>query len=176
MSTILANGNSADKNNGGNQVSDIEVRIAKLEYMRVASIWGFGKEPEIIAFTKLEAWAGPRGIRDNPEKHRIFGFNNPDPYPGSPNYGYEIWVEVGPEVEPADEVRILGFLGGLYAVTRCEVPEGQYDVIGATWKKLVAWREDSEYKCGHHQCLEQSIASDTPGIEFILDLHLPIAE
>lgn len=157
-------------------MSELEVRIVKIEPIRVASIWGFGPEPEGIAFSKLDVWAGPKGIRDNPQKHRIFGFNNPDPYPGSPNYGYEIWVEVGPEVEPEGDVRILGFDGGLYAVTRCEVPDGQYDVIGTTWKKLVAWREDSQYKCGHAQWMEQSIVSDIPGIEFILDLHLPIAE
>jgi AraC family transcriptional regulator len=157
-------------------MNEIEVRIVELEPMRVASIWGFGQEPETIAFAKLEEWAGPRGIRENPGKHRIFGFNNPNPYPGTPNYGYEIWVEVGAEVEPVDDVRILDFDGGHYAVARCEIPEGEYDVIGATWKKLVAWREDSEYKCGHYQWLEQSIASDTPGIEFVLDLHLPIAK
>jgi DNA gyrase inhibitor GyrI len=157
-------------------MSDFEVRIVKLQPMRVVSIWGFGEQPEISAFEKLSAWAGPRGIMENPEKHRVFGFNNPDPHPGSPNYGYEIWVEVGPEVEPADGVRILGFSGGLYAVARCAVPEGQYDVIGATWKKLVTWREDSNYRSGNSQWLEQSNNSDAPGIEFVLDLHLPIAE
>lgn len=161
---------------GDIQVSDLDVRIVKLEPMRVASVWGFGKEPESIAFTKLDAWAGPKGLRDDPQKHRIFGFNNPDPFPGSPNYGFEIWIEVGPDVEPEGDVRIGGFDGGLYAVTRCEVPAGQYDVIGATWKKLVTWREDSQYKCGHYQWLEHSISTDSPGIEFVLDLYLPIAK
>lgn len=157
-------------------MNDIEVRIVKLEHMRVASIWGFGEQPENIAFQKLEEWASSRGIRENPDKHRIYGFNNPDPHPGSPNYGYEIWVEVGPDEEPAEDVRILGFDGGLYAVARCEIPAGHYDAIGETWKKLVTWREDSEYQYGRSQWLEQSIVSDKPGIELILDLHLPIAE
>jgi len=157
-------------------MSELEVRIVRVDPMRVASVYGFGKEPESIAFSKLEAWAGPRGLRDKPEKHRVFGFNNPDPFPGSPNYGYEVWIEVGPEIEPEGDVRILGFDGGLYAVTRCEVPEGQYDVIGATWKKLVTWRENSKFKGGHTQWLEESISTNTPGIEFALDLYLPIAE
>ena len=56
------------------------------------------------------------------------------------------------------------------------MPQGKYEVIGETWKKLVAWREDSHYKCGLYQWLEQSLPSDSPEIEFILDLHLPIAE
>ena len=125
---------------------------------------------------KLDAWAGPKGLRDDPRKHHIFGFNNPNPSPGSPNYGYELWIEIGPKVEPEGDVRILDFDGGLYAVTRCEVPEGQYDVISATWKKLVAWREDSMYNWGYSQWLEENIPSDSPGIEFVLDLYLPISE
>ena len=95
----LINGLSADIQNekGEYKMSEIEVRIIKLDPMRVASIWGFGEQPENIAFQKLEPWATSRGIRNNPDEHRIFGFNNPDPHPGSPNYGYEIWVEVDAE-------------------------------------------------------------------------------
>ena len=157
-------------------MSELEVRIVRVELMRVASVYGFGEEPESIAFSKLDAWAGPKGLRDDPQNHRVFGFNNPDPFPGSPNYGYEVWIEVGHDIEPEGEVRILGFDGGLYAVTRCEVPEGQYDIIGATWKKLVAWREHSKFEGGHTQWLEESIPTNIPGIEFALDLYLPIAE
>jgi DNA gyrase inhibitor GyrI len=168
---------------GNSQMSELEVRIVKLEPMRVASVWGFGESPEGEAWGKLEAWARPKGLLDDPEKHAIFGFDNPTHSAGSPNYGYEVWIEVGPDVEPEGETRILNFKGGLYAVTRCEVPKGQYDVIGATWKKLATWREDSKYKCASHQWLEKSILipqwrekSMLPGIEFVMDLYLPIAE
>ena len=74
------------------------------------------------------------------------------------------------------------FDGGLYAVMRCPVPQGNYEVIGATWKKLVAWREDSPYKWATHQWLEKSVLSALwaipipAGIEFVLDLYLPITE
>ena len=164
-------------------MSELEVRVVRLEPMRVASLWGFGDNPEEEAFTKLEAWARPKGYLDDPEKHPIFGFNNPSPAPGSPNYGYEVWIQVGPEVEPEGEVRIVGFDGGLYAVARCEVPSGNYDVIGRIWKGLATWREDSQYKCASHQWLEKSvlipqwpIPIEPPGIEFVMDLYLPIAE
>lgn len=157
-------------------MSDLDVQIVKLEPMRVASFWGFGESPETQAWDKLIAWARPRGLLDDPESHRLFGFNNPSPSPGSPNYGYEAWVEVDRDTEPEGEARILGFGGGLYAVMRCEVPKGQFDVIGATWKRLVTWREDSKYKCGTHQWLEESVRMDVPGLEFVLDLYLPIAE
>jgi len=153
-----------------------DVRIMKLEPMRVASFLGFGKSPERDAFDQLFAWARPRGLLDIREKHRVFGFDNPGPSTGSPNYGYEVWIEVDPQTKPEGDVKILDFGGGLYAVTRCEVPKGQLDAIGAGWKRLVAWREDSKYKCGGHQWLEESLSEEVPGAEFVLDLHLPITE
>jgi len=152
------------------------VQIIKLEPMRFASFYGFGKEPETIAWNKLEAWAKPREMWQKFEKHPVFGFNNPDPSPVSPNYGYELWIRVGPEVEADENMRITEFYGGLYAVMRCPVPKGDYEVIGKNWKKLVAWRENSRYHHGAHQWMEKSVENDDPEIEFILDLYLPIVE
>lgn len=157
-------------------MSELKVQIKELNSMRVASVYGFGPEPETIAWEKLIAYAGPKGYLDEPRKHRIFGFNNPDPSAGSPNYGYEFWIEVGPQDEPEAEVRILNFRGGHYAVARCEVRAGNYDVIGSTWKKLVTWLEDSPYKLGFHQWLEEMISEEgLPEGDFTLDLYLPIA-
>ncbi|MBN1483659.1 MAG: effector binding domain-containing protein [Chloroflexia bacterium] len=157
-------------------MSALDVRMVELEPMRVASFWGFGPNPEEKAWEKLLAWARPRGLLDDPGQHRLFGFNNPNPSKGSPNYGYEVWIELDAGAEPEGAERILGFDGGLYAVTRCVVPKGDFEVIGATWKKLVAWREDSQYRCGTHQWLEESVPLDLPDTEFVLDLYLPIAE
>jgi AraC family transcriptional regulator len=158
-------------------MSDLEVRIVKLEPLRVASFHGFGASPETEAGNKLLAWAKPKGLLDDPAQHRVFGFNNPDPSPGSPNYGYELWIAVGSEVSPEDGVKIKEFAGGLYAVTRCEVKDDPYDVIPVTWQRLVAWCEDSKYRMAHHQWLEEhlDVAHAWPGA-FTLDLYLPIAE
>ncbi len=157
-------------------MSKNDVRIVELEPMRVASVWGFGPSPELEAWNKLQAWAEPKGLYNDFENHPIFGFNNPNPSAGSPNYGYELWLKVGPETMPEGDTRIEDFEGGLYAVKRCEVPKGQFEVIGEKWQELVTWLEDSKYKHGKHQWLEKSVANDSPTIEFILDLYLPIAK
>jgi DNA gyrase inhibitor GyrI len=157
-------------------MSELDVRIVKLDPMRVASFLGFGPSPEDEAFKQLTPWAKDKGLLENVEKHRIFGFNNPNPSPGSPNYGYEVWIVIDPDMEVGKDVKSLEFGGGLYAVAQCIVPKGDFEVIGITWKKLVAWREDSKYKCSSHQWLEESIPTDLPDTEFVLDLYLPIAE
>ena len=154
-------------------MSDLDVRIVKLESMRVASVRGFSESPEKLAWEKLVAWAKPKGLLDDLKQHRIFGFNNPDPSPGSPNYGYEFWIMVGPDVEPEGEVRIQDFLGGLYAVTRCQ----GVDNITETWKQLIRWGVDSKYKHASHQWLEEHLTPiGAPFDQMTLDLYLPISE
>lgn len=154
-------------------MSKLEVRLVTLEPMRVASVYGFGESPELQAWEKLRAWAEPKGLLDDREQHRIFGFNNPNPSPASPNYGYEFWIAVGPEVEPEGEVRIGEFLGGRYAVTQCKGVENITD----TWRKLAKWLVDSKYGHASHQWLEEHLSPvDASLDEMVLDLYAPIAE
>lgn len=158
-------------------MNTLNVRIVKLPPMYVASYIGFGSSPEQIAWDKLLSWARPQGLLEDLAHHRLFGFNNPCPSVGSPNYGYEVWIVVDPQaVDPGEDIVIKEFEGGLYAVTECVVPKGKFEEITEAWRKLAAWREDSPYKSGRHQCLEESLAKVLPGTEFVLDLYLPIAD
>jgi DNA gyrase inhibitor GyrI len=156
-------------------MSQLNVRIVKLEPMRVASFHAFGSEPENAALQKLVAWAAPQGLLDKLEEHRIFGFNNPNPSPGSPNYGYEFWMVVEADAQAEGEVEIKEFAGGLYAVCRCEVQGRPYETIPAAWRELVLWREDSPYTSAGEFCLEEQIRADfSADAEWDLDLYLPI--
>ncbi len=159
-------------------MDDPEVRIKTLPPMQVASFHAYSPEPEIDAKKKLLAWAKSHGYWQAPPTMQVFGFNNPTASEGSPNYGYEYWITVGPEVEADNLVTIKEFSGGLYAVLRCDVTQADpYDVIPATWQKLVRWLETSHYKHGNHQWLEEELTrNEEVGQNFVLDLYLPIAE
>ena len=153
-------------------MSEIEVRIIELGPMRVASAYGFGEQPEEQAWSKLLAWAKSQGI-DDLKAHRFFGFNNPNPSPGSPNYGYEQWMTIGPDAVPEEGIEFKDFPGGLYAVTRSEGLQN----ITENWKKLVVWREESKYKEAHHQWLEEFFTPVAERLEdFVFDLYAPITE
>jgi AraC family transcriptional regulator len=157
-------------------MSDIEVRIVKLPPMRVVCINGFGEGPEGVAFDKMRSWATVHNLLGKP--YRLFGYNNPDPSPGSPNYGYDFWITVDEPVQADGEAKVIEFPGGLYAVTRLEV-KNPWDDIPGTWQKLVKWMEGSKYRHGRHQWLEEHIGPlDEMGEDepFTLDLHLPIME
>ncbi len=157
-------------------MAEKDVRIVNLAPLRAARFHAFGQGPETQAWEKMAAWAEPRGLLDYTEAHRIFGFNNPNPAPGSPNYGYEFWITVTPEETAGEPVEIVTFPGGPYAVKTaiCRDPWG--DVIGSTWRELVAWREQSPYRAAHHQWLEHHLHVGVPGHDFDLDLYLPIAK
>jgi effector-binding domain-containing protein len=154
-------------------MSDLKVRTVELEPMRVAYALGFGTSPEFEAWDKILAFGRSKGLLEDPDEARFFGFNNPDPSPGSPNYGYEQWMVVGDDVDPEGDVKIKEFSGGLYAVTQFKGIEN----IGEVWKQLVRWQEDSQYKVGHHQWLEELLTPvDAPPEEYVFDLWLPIVE
>ena len=148
----------------------MDVQIVTLQPMRVASVLAYDAEPEMKAWGKLLDWARAHHAMDKP--HRVFGFNNPSPSPGSPNYGYEVWLTVGQDVQSDDRVTVKEFAGGMYAVTRCTgIPN-----IFNRWQGLLKWIETSPYKPAHHQWLEEHLAygPDVPLDAFVLDLYLPI--
>jgi len=134
-----------------------EISIVKLPPLRVASAWGFGTSPEGVAWQKLAAYAEPRGLFKAGSGSRIFGFNNPNPSEGSPNYGYEFWVTVAETTEPEGDIRILNFPGGMYAVAQFDEPDSDYNIsVPAAWQRLDAWVSQSQYQNGSHQWLEEA--------------------
>ena len=154
-------------------MTDLEVRIVRLGPMRVASAHGFGEQPEEIAWKKIMAWAEEKEFLDKLENHRFFGFNNPNPSPGSPNYGYEQWMTVEPDVEPLGDVEIKDFPGGRFAVLRC----GGLASIGEDWGRLAAWLEASPYTADNRPCLEELLTSPVlPHTEWMFDLYVAITE
>lgn len=152
----------------------IDVRIETLPPMRVASANGFGLEPEGIAHEKMAAFLQKKGLLEGyGSAIPAYGFNNPSPAPGSPNYGYEIWAVVPPEVEPEGDIRVVMFSGGLYAVTRFENLEN----IGQVWDELVKWRENSPYLHSNHQWLEHHLNPlESDLTKLVFELYLPIKE
>jgi AraC family transcriptional regulator len=155
-----------------------EIRIISLPPMRVVSFYAFSENPEIEAWGKVVTWAKAHSLWKLPPETRIFGFDNPTSSEGSPNRGYEFWLTIGSGFHADEQIKIKEFSGGLYGVTLCDVTSADpFDVIPASWQKLVRWLETSHYKHGNHQWLEEHLTrNEIGGQNFILDLYIPIAE
>ena len=158
-------------------MNEMAVRIVRLSSMRVASAQAFGAAPEMDAWGKLSKWAEAQGLLGDRPRPRVFGFNNPDPSPGSPNYGYEFWMVAGSEASATGGIQLKEFKGGTYGVIRCEVRGDPETAIPAAWQKLLLWRETSQYRMGSHQWLEEHLTGpDVLKNEWDMDLYLPIQE
>ena len=120
----------------------IEVQFVQLEPMSVASFPAYGPEPEDEAWKNLVNWARPLGLLDEPDKHRIFGFDTTGPTPPSENRGYEFWIEVEAGFQPQGEVKIKAFGGGKYAVYRIPKVGHPWETIPAAWQALVLWQAE----------------------------------
>jgi DNA gyrase inhibitor GyrI len=135
-----------------------EMRIVEIGPMSVASFHGYGASPETIAFEQMKAWLAAAGVVTGVPTARVFGFNNPSPTSGSPNYGYEFWVELPADsplavaVQNEPEVAVKRFDGGRYAAL---AHEGTGESIPAAWKRLVELTVAAGHETGHHQWLEE---------------------
>ncbi|MHA2363467.1 MAG: effector binding domain-containing protein [Candidatus Hodarchaeales archaeon] len=154
--------------------TDNKAKIVQLQSMRIVSFHVTESEtPENESWKKLEAWAKPKGLFDNPTKNIIYGFNNPDPTKESKTYGYEFWITLDEDFEVDEEITIKTFSGGLYAVMACRGVEN----ISPTWKKLVDWIKNSKYQFAKHQWLEHHIDPNiTDHNKILFDLYAPIKE
>jgi DNA gyrase inhibitor GyrI len=157
-------------------MSNRDIHVVELPPMRVICINGFGSEPENQAYDKIFIFAQGHGLLEMP--HRLFGYNNPNPTPGSPNYGYDVWMTVDETVQADGDAKLIDFPGGLYAVMRVDVKDPWADIPSA-WQELVRWRENSPYREGRHQWLEEHIGTLNETVNtlpFTLDLYLPIRQ
>ncbi len=157
-------------------MSELSVRVVKLEPMRVASACVVSKTPERDAWEKLHEWASNKDILDDPA-HPVFGFNNPNPSSGSEEYGYEFWIGVDRDCTSEGEVEMKDFAGGLYAVTTCRLVGDPGGSVPSIWKRLWEWAQShSKYQWRRTHELEQCINPHAAETDLMLDLFLPIEE
>ena len=155
-------------------MSKLEVRIERLEPMRMASVRVVSDTPEHDAWEKLREWAEPLGLLKDIEKNPVFGFNNPGPALDRREYGYEFLIRINPDVEPECDIQVINFPGGLYAVTKCSLL-GDPNIL-ETWKSLWEWVLENKYEHRRTHELEKPQNPLSPEEDLILDLYFPIEE
>lgn len=149
----------------------IEVRLEKLVTMRVARFHAVGQNPEHEAWTKLHAWAEPRGLLSAATAQPVFGFNSPSPSKPGEDYGYEFWIRIEPEMQVESETETLDFPGGWYAVTTVRgFPNPDI------WMRLFQWVRNSSHPYRRTHELEHPHNPMASEAEMIFDLCLPIEE
>jgi effector-binding domain-containing protein len=155
---------------------ELNVRYVDLPDMTVATALGFGTEPEIEAAKLLNVFTRRLGFTPGSPGHPLYGFNNPNPSPGSKNYGYELWCKVDPNTKPEPPVKIKHVPPARYAVTRFTGLSN----IGRVWRQFAAWVEDHHSQvppCTIQCWLESLQTPDEPDPErWVMDLYIVVGE
>ena len=156
-----------------------KVQLETLPEMRVVSFHGFGINPEELSGQKLRAWIDAHQLTDHVESLRIFGFNNPDPAEGSPNYGYEHWMTLPEGFQPQKDETLKTLEGGLYAMLGFE--NATPEMFGPTWKALGEWRLASSYiyddsRQWLEECLTPKALLNIEEGLFSFNCYMPIKE
>ena len=155
-------------------MTNLDVRLVRLDPMRVASVRAEGEAPEAEALARLRSWGEPKGLLKDTKAHPVFGFNNPSPTPGKREYGYEFWIRVDPGMDSDAEVEVKDFDGGLYAATPCKLMDDPQGSVLQVWHKLLEWVQASSYnwrKTHELEGLRDPYASEA---DVVLDLYLPV--
>lgn len=119
----------------------MEIRLERLETMRVAHVHVLSETPEEDAWEKMVAWAKPRGLLEYGSGTRVFG-RNTYPTDAPEPHGYEFFLTLVTDIEAEGEIDIQEIEGGLYAVLRFEDIEKIRDAWGQLWN----WIKESEHE------------------------------
>ncbi|MGD8752934.1 MAG: GyrI-like domain-containing protein [Anaerolineales bacterium] len=155
-------------------MSKFKVHIEQLDPMRVVVFRGYSKTPEMEAHEHAVAFAKEKGLIDEHNRLKTFGFNKPAPWATKgEQYGYELWVVVDSDVDVPPYLMVKEFPGVKCAVTSIE----KLADIGAAWEYLYEWVENSEdYEHAHMDGLEEVLSPlGTPEEELAFNLYLPVS-
>lgn len=153
------------------------VRIVLLPPCTVASYQFEGDDPEETVGEVVSMFIRSSGLYEIKPDARMFGFNNPEPQPGSDYHGYEDWVTIPDDMEVSAPLVKKHFDGGLYAAYTINFPDF-YE-----WNFLKEWVKNSEkYQEDHRDYLEEHLnwvysshmGWPENGIDGKIDLLLPI--
>lgn len=153
------------------------VRIVLLPPCTVASYQFKGDDPEETVGEVVSMFIRSSGLYEIKPDARMFGFNNPEPQPGSDYHGYEDWVTIPDDMEVSAPLVKKHFDGGLYAAYTINFPDF-YE-----WNFLKEWVKNSEkYQEDHRDYLEEHLnwvysshmGWPENGIDGKIDLLLPI--
>jgi DNA gyrase inhibitor GyrI len=150
-------------------MAPLDVRIETLPPQRVAVVRVTSATPEADAWRTLKAWAAPRGLLDDPDRHPVWGYTSQPPAKDGDAYGYEFWIGIDPGTVLAGAVEAHQFEGGTYAVVTVEGPPDP-----SAWKRLWDWVRASPYRWRDTHELERPRNPLALEREWGFDLYLPI--
>ncbi len=153
-----------------------DVTIQRLEPFRAAFMRHVGPYDQVgETWSRLMAWAGPRGLLGPSMK--ILGICHDDPEVTPPDrIRYDACVAVGAEFVPQGEIGAVDFPSGDHAMI---VHHGPYDRLGETYFRLYGqWLPAGGRRPRAAPCFEVYVNSPfhTPPEKLVTQIYLPLED
>ncbi len=151
------------------------VEIKTLSPQRIVFVRHVGPYDQVdIAWGRICAWAGPRGLLG--PQARFIGISNDDPQITPPDrLRYDAAITVDRPVQPEGDIGVSEIAGGEYATL---LHKGPYETLGRSYGLLLgAWLPKSGRELRDAPCFEVYVNSpqDTPPEELLTLIHAPLA-
>ncbi len=152
----------------------VDVEVKTVDPMHVVFARHTGAYDQVGAtWSKLFAWAGPRGLVG--PNVITFAVVHDDPAVTPPGrLRYDACLVVGAQAQPDGDIGVQTVSGGTYAVTR---HLGPYANLGDTYAKLCgAWLPTSKHELRSAPALEfyRNAPMNTPPEQLITDIYMPL--
>lgn len=137
----------------------MEVYKINIQPMKVLSYNYIGKDHEQNAINTLIKFAIKENLLIDKDEYMFYGINDPGLSPQKPEYGYEFWLPINIDLNPADKsFKVIEFDGGIFAVT--DTPLKDF-ILNNTWNIFhpeIPWLKENKFQ---YDCNRQWLESFT---------------
>jgi AraC family transcriptional regulator len=152
-----------------------DVTIRQFEPVRLAALPHRGSYMQIgPVFERLFAWGAGRGLLGAQTRSIGIYYDDPSATPEK-ELRSDACISIGPDVRPAEPVRVVDLAGGRHAVLR---HKGPYAELHRAYRWLFGdWLPQSGAEAGECPCFEEYLNNPRtlPPEEWLTDICLPLA-
>jgi AraC family transcriptional regulator len=160
-----------------NLITKIEVKDApEMHVAYIRHIGPYAGDVELFSrlFSRLYAWAGPRGLLASPDVRTMTIYHDSPELTDPNKLRIDVGITVPPGVKVDGEVGKSTIAAGKYAIAHFEIKSDQYS---DAWSAIYGgWLPESGYQPDDRPCFELYLndASQHPEGKCIVDIYVPV--
>ena len=158
-------------------VTNVEVKdIPEMHVAYIRHIGPYAGDEQLFAnlFSRLCAWAGPRGLLSSPETKFITIYHDNPDITDESKLRTDVCISVAPDTQVGGEIGKAAIPAGKYAIGHFEIAPDQY---GDAWNAVYGgWLPESGYQPDDRPAFELYLndPKEHPEGKCIVEIHLPV--
>ena len=158
-------------------VTNVEVKdIPEMHVAYILHIGPYAGDEQLFGnlFSRLCAWAGPRGLLSSPETKFITIYHDNPDITDESKLRTDVCISVPPDTQVGGEIGKATIPAGKYAIGHFEIAPDQY---GDAWNAVYGgWLPESGYQPDDRPCFELYLndPKQHPEGKHVVDIYAPV--